>query len=99
MSGLVAHVPASSWAVFKDCSPLYEVPAKKGGGVVLKSGKIRDIWTVKKIASGADDGLSHSLTHGTRPRVLKCLSSALYILIYNYLPEGFNHFYGRIGER
>ena len=66
---------------------------------MLKSGKISDIWTVKKIVGGANDGLSHSLTHGTRPRVLKCLSSALYILIYNYLPEGFTRFYGRIGQR
>ena len=38
----------------------------------------------------------------TRPDIVKMLnrlSSALYILIYNYLPEGFSHFYDRIGQR
>ncbi len=36
-----------------ECTPLYEVPVKKGVSVALKSGKISDIWTVKKIAGGA----------------------------------------------
>lgn len=36
-----------------ECTPLYEVPVKKGVSVALKSGKISDIWTVKKMAGGA----------------------------------------------
>lgn len=35
-----------------ECTPLYDIPVKKGGKVALKAGKVNDFYTVLKIEDG-----------------------------------------------
>ena len=35
-----------------ECTPLYDIPVKKGGKVALKAGKVNDVYTVLKIEDG-----------------------------------------------
>ena len=35
-----------------ECTPLYDIPVKKGAKVALKTGKVSDFYTVLKIADG-----------------------------------------------
>lgn len=35
-----------------ECTPLYDIPVKKGGKVALKAGKVNDVYTVLGIEDG-----------------------------------------------
>jgi adenine-specific DNA-methyltransferase len=44
-----------------ECTPLYDIPVRRGGTVARKTGKISEVYKVLKISGGANSGLADCL--------------------------------------